>query len=108
MKKKLFILGVLLCSFNLYASWKSSPYVEVTQLYPADSGLIFFTTHADTTVSSCEGGKRFYLPLTDKNYNIKASVLIAAYMSKNKIFMTYDSSQPKSCAAVVNRFIVQR
>ena len=106
--KKVFILGALICSFNLFAAWKSSPYVEVTQLYPADSGLIFFTTHADTTVSSCEGGKRFYLPLTDKNYNIKASVLIAAYMSKKKIFMTYDSSQPKSCAAVVNRFIVQR
>lgn len=106
--KKLFVLYALFFSFHTNAAWKSSPYVEIVQLYPADSGLIFFTTHADTTVSSCEGGKRFYLPKTGENYNIKASVLIAAYMSKKKIFMTYDSSQPKSCAAVINRFIVQK
>jgi len=25
--KKVFILGALICSFNLFAAWKSSPYV---------------------------------------------------------------------------------
>ncbi|MBE0380407.1 hypothetical protein [Pseudoalteromonas prydzensis] len=104
---KFLLLLCLLSSFYLEsASWKDSPYVEVNKLYPFDDGLAFYTSYKDDNVALCDGGKRFYLPLTDKNYEVKASALLAAFMAKKKILIRYDLEQPKSCAAVVNRFLV--
>ena len=104
---KFLLLICLLLSFQLEAAtWKDSPYVEVNKLYPFDDGLAFYTSYKDENVALCDGGKRFYLPLTDKNYEVKASALLAAFMAKKKILIRYDLDQPKSCAAVVNRFLV--
>ena len=103
---KLIIMFLLLCSFSINAAWKSSPYLEILKVYPDDTGLIFFTSYSDTSVSTCDEGKRFYLPLDGKNYSVKASVLLSAYISKKKILFRYNSQQ-SGCAAIVNRFLVK-
>lgn len=89
------------------ATWKDSPYVEITKLYPYDGGLIFYTSHSDTTVSSCDGGTRFAIFDSSPNYQVKTSMLMAAFMANKKILFRYDSDQTKRCEASANRFIVQ-
>ena len=90
------------------ATWKDSPYVTINKMYPFDAGLIIYTSHADPTVSSCDNGTRFAIHYSDENYSVKASLLMAAFMSGKKVLLRYDSSQDKACEARVNRFIVNK
>ena len=108
MKKAIpFLLLSLACSAH-GATWKDSPYVEITKLYPTDGGMAFYTTYSDTSVSSCDSGTRFGILSTDENYEVKVSTLLAAFMAGKKVLLRYDSSQEKQCSAIINRFMVAR
>ena len=84
MKYMLFVLFLLFPIFTYSETWVNSPYVTINKVYPSDGGLAFFPDYSDATVSSCESGSRFVIPLTDVNYNVKASVLLAAFMAGKK------------------------
>jgi len=105
--KYFILLLYIVASVAQSAAWKDSPYIEIKRLYPHSDGLSFYPDYSDSNVSSCDGGTRFELVATDKNYNVKASALMAAYASGKKVLLRYDSSQPKRCAAIVDRFIVK-
>lgn len=105
--KKYITLVFLLASAAEGATWKDSPYVTIERLYPHSEGMAFYPDYSDKNVSSCDNGTRFNLVASDENYEVKVSVLMAAYMAGKKVLLRYDSSQPKQCAAVVDRFIVK-
>jgi hypothetical protein len=90
------------------ATWKESSYTDINQLYPVGTGMAFYTTYADASVSACDFGKRFIIPMTAENYGTKVSSLIAAFMANKKVLLRYDSDQPKACAAIVDRFIIAK
>lgn len=100
------LLGLTCTAHSI--TWKDSAYTEINHLYPVSSGLAFYTTYADASVSACDSGKRFIIPLTADNYDTKVSSLMAAFMANKKILLRYDSDQPRSCAAVVDRFLIAR
>ncbi|WP_299004285.1 hypothetical protein [uncultured Shewanella sp.] len=100
------VVGVV-CSMNAYAAWKSSEYVNIRTLYPFDKGLAFNTEHVDKALSLCDNGTRFFLSSEDKNYQVKASALMAAFMAKKQILIRYDEDQAPACEAKVNRFLVR-
>lgn len=107
--KSIFLLSLLILSFSSSAvTWKDSSYAEVTTLYPVDSGMAFYTNHSDTSVSSCDNGRRFIILEADSNYNAKVGALMAAFAAGKKVKLRYDADQPKTCAAKVNRFLVQK
>ena len=109
MKKCLLAIAVFasLSSPAFAARWKDSPYVEITKLYPHNSGFAFYTKYKDGTVSACDGGFRFEIPASAQNYDTKVSVIMAAFIAKKKILLRYDAEQTKVCAAVVDRFLVK-
>ncbi|WP_061032630.1 hypothetical protein [Vibrio splendidus] len=88
-------------------TWKKSPYIDIKHLYPHDSGLIVLVDYKDENVSSCDNGSRFSISITDKNYSLKASALVAAFSSNKKVSLIYDPQQSKQCDANINRFIVK-
>ncbi|MEM9102186.1 MAG: hypothetical protein AAGB12_07665 [Pseudomonadota bacterium] len=107
-KTVFFIVVSLFASFSVSAvTWKDSGYVEITQLYPYDGGLIVYPKYADTSVSSCDNGTRFAIYSTEPNYNVKASLLVAAFMANKKVNLRYDAEQPKICEPLINRFLVK-
>ena len=106
MKFVLFFIFVFFSTVTYSEAWIDSPYVTINKVYPSDGGLAFYPDYKDATVSACDSGSRFVIPLTDVNYNVKASVLLAAFMAGKKVLLRYDTDQVKACSAVVNRFIV--
>ncbi|WP_394201673.1 hypothetical protein [Marinagarivorans algicola] len=108
MKKMISIMLFLLSAFSFAEAEKSSPYVVIERLYPFDRGLIFYTSYADTQVSSCDSGKRFAVLLTHENYQVKASMLMAAFMAGKKISFRYDANHRRSCEVPISRFLVNK
>ncbi len=108
MKKMISIILCLLPAFSFAGTEKSSPYVVIDRLYPFGGGLIFYTSYADTEVSSCDGGKRFVVLSTHENYQVKASMLMAAFMAGKKISFRYDANHKRSCEAPASRFLVNK
>ncbi|HHF2890005.1 TPA: hypothetical protein ACVO0J_004854 [Vibrio diabolicus] len=107
MKKILaFTLLVLLAPTVYAVGWKWSGYVYIQKVYPSSDGLNFFPNYKDDSVSACDGGSRFILPLSTPNYEVKASALIAAFMANKKVTIAYNVKQTKSCSAIVDRFMV--
>lgn len=106
--KKICGLFVLFPMIAYGETWVDSPYVAINKIYPTDAGLAFHPDYKDTTVSSCDSGSRFIISLTAVNYNVKASVLLAAFMAGKKVLLRYDADQVKACSAVVSRFIVNK
>lgn len=90
----------------LAVTWKDSPYIEINTLYPFSGGLILLSSYADSSVSSCDSGKRFAIHKDDSNYQVKASMLMAAFMAGKKVKLRYDARQAKACEAKVDRFLV--
>lgn len=110
MKKTMISAGLaLITSMAAHSAttWKSSPWVNIKHLYPYDSGLIVIVDYKDENVSSCDNGARFGILITDKNYNVKASALMAAFSSQKKVLLRYDPQQTKQCEANINRFLVR-
>lgn len=100
------LLSIILCASANAADWKWSGYVSIYKIYPTSGGLSFFPNYKDNSVSSCDDGQRFTLPLSALNYEVKASSLISAFMANKKVTIAYDRKQVKSCSAIVDRFIV--
>lgn len=110
MKKSILLAGLaLMTSMAAYSAttWKSSPYVHIKHIYPYDSGLIVLVDYKDESVSSCDSGSRFSIYITDKNYSVKASALMAAFSSNKKVLLRYDPQQTRKCEANINRFLVK-
>ena len=81
----------------------SSP-TKITMLYPASDGLLFITEYSHPQ-ATCDNGKRFMIAMTNPNYDVLASSLLAAFYSGKTIRMNFVETGP-SCAVVVNRFFV--
>ena len=100
-----FISSLIAFSFMAEATI-TSEWTKITQLYPTASGLMFNTVYKNTDVSKCEGGTRFLLNPANADYQLQASVLIAAFMS-NKEVMLYIAEAPAACTGLVDRFRVK-
>lgn len=101
------IIGISLFVFSFIAEATiTSTWTKVTQLYPTSAGLMFNTEYKNTEVSSCEGGSRFLLNPKNVDYQVQASVLVAAFMG-NKEVLLYISDAPVACNGVVDRFRVK-
>lgn len=106
---KFIIFGWLLflSSISYADPWSSS--TKILQLYPAADGLIFITdSYSNTELSSCDGGKRFYISKNHANYQVMVSVLIAAFMADKEVSLNIDGEGLTSpvCYPSINRFFV--
>lgn len=63
----LFIIG------TANAGWTSS--TKITNLYPTQNTLTFLT-EVSIPGSTCDGGRRFHLPMSDPNYEVLSSALL--------------------------------
>jgi hypothetical protein len=83
--------------------WSGS--TKITLLYPASSGMIFNTTYANTSLSSCDSGKRWVVVATNANYKAMVATLTAAFIAGKNVNLNI-TVNPPACEAVVNRFLV--
>ena len=76
----------------------------ITILYPSSDALAFMTEYSHPQ-STCDNGKRFMISMSNPNYDVLASSLLAAFYSGKTIRMNFVETGP-SCAVEINRFYV--
>lgn len=97
----MFVLATASSAQDTQDVW--TDWTTLKELYPSANNLNFWA-NTSTEYSTCEGN-RFALIPTNPDYNVQASVLIAAFMAKKEVRMLI--LQTGSCAAQVERFRVR-
>ncbi|MDX3775831.1 hypothetical protein QE250_17105, partial [Chromatiaceae bacterium AAb-1] len=96
---KIFYLFLAIFSFNLWSVEIKSGWTKIEQLYPTSEGLAFITSYKNTEVSSCNDGGRFSLNPDNRDYNVQASALMAAFMGEKQVSL-YILQKPVQCYGV--------
>jgi hypothetical protein len=78
---------------------------KLTALYPATDGMYFNTVYANTALSSCDSGTRWFIAAGSPNYATLTAALMAAFMADKQVNLNINVVPPQ-CGAVVNRFVV--
>jgi hypothetical protein len=82
-----------------------SGYTKISYLYPASDGMYFNTVYANTSLSSCDSGTRWFIPTGFPNYNTLTAALIAAFLAGKQVNLNITVGPPQ-CGGSVNRFVV--
>ncbi len=99
------ILFLVLCmpvSVKAAEIWSGA--TKITAVYPTSDALAFMTEYSHPQ-STCDNSTRFMIAMSHPNYDVLASVLLAAFHSGKNIRLNFDQASP-SCAVAVNRFQV--
>lgn len=84
-----------------------TPKTKVAVLYPLTGGLIFLaSSYTDVANSTCDSGKRFFIPTTHPNYNTMVSLLTAAFMANKDVELVYTPPTTPQCGIEISRFKV--
>lgn len=98
----LFLLFCLPAGAGATEVW--SDQTVITALYPTSDTLLFNTEYSSPQ-STCDSGRRFAISMSNPNYDVLASALLAAFYSGKTIRMNFAETGPR-CAVTVNRFLV--
>ena len=98
----LFLLFYLPAGAGATEVW-SDP-TAITLLYPNSASLVFNTEYSHP-LSRCDNGTRFEISMTNPNYDVMVSSLLAAFYSGKTIRMNFVDAGPR-CAVIINRFFV--
>jgi hypothetical protein len=75
-------------------------------MYPAADGLYFISIYKNTSLSTCDGGGRWFIASSSPNYQVMVATLLTAFASGKQVNLNITVNNPQ-CAGVVNRFIVK-
>jgi hypothetical protein len=103
--KKFYVAILLLISCISNAATINSTQTSIAALYPTRDGLAFLTDSYSSTLSTCDGGKRFMLNKANLDYNAQASALIAAFMANKQVSLIIISDST-ACSPLIDRFWV--
>jgi hypothetical protein len=98
-------IAALLVGQNAFADELWSGSTRITALYPATYGMNFNTVYANTSLSTCDSGTRFFIEPTHSNYDAMVAAVIAAFISGKNVNLNITVNPPR-CEGVVNRFVV--
>lgn len=102
------VAGTLGClaAVQVHAAEVWSGDTRIEQMYPAADGMYFITTYKNTSLSTCDGGGRWYIAASSANYQVMVASLLTAFASGKQLNLNITVNTPQ-CAGVVNRFIVK-
>lgn len=80
----------------------------ITRIYPqATGGTAFLTAYSNSSVSTCDGGSRWLLPMAAPNYKAQVASLLLAFSQGLQVNLRVLDQAP-SCMPEVDRFTVDR
>ena len=107
----LIILMLMLSCVSMAETWKTWDEVHpslIKWVYPTDTTLVFYlVSKPKVNKTNCKG--QMYIEVTDDNYQMKASGILAAYMAGKEVEVIWDKdadSESAACHAHVSRFII--
>jgi len=86
-----------------------APQAAVSSIYPDGSGYAFIV-NVGSIGGTCSGSvtTRFFLPMTDPNYEAKVATLMTAFSLGAPVAVAYDDTTLGSCAVRADRIQVYR
>lgn len=88
----------------LHAEEFWSETTTIDQLYPTVDGVAFIVAYSNP-VSTCENGRRYFIPKGAENYQATIAALYLAFATGSGVQLHLFDQAP-SCAPVVDRFVV--
>lgn len=101
----LFFVSIGICSTAMSADWQWSPYVSVSNVYPAAEGLIVIPAGFTNPSNACP--TYFLIGLNDVNYQVKVASMLMAFAAGKTVAFAYDRSVT-ACESPIDRFVVQQ
>lgn len=100
----LLILGMLFTISAQADPWHG--YTKITHIYPHYSGLNFMVDSPLPEISTCDGGRRFFISKSHPNYDTMVATLMIAFSSNKSVYLNLETRDSPTCAPSINRFML--
>ncbi|GLX85932.1 hypothetical protein tloyanaT_21840 [Thalassotalea loyana] len=101
----LFSFGFLSCSVQC-GTWVNN--VKIEALYPTTAGLVFIVDAPNLSLSNCDGGRRYIIPMSHPNYDVLSSSLLLAFSMDKDTNINVDDVESPICQPTINRIYVKK
>ncbi|WNZ57002.1 hypothetical protein [Microbulbifer sp. JTAC008] len=97
----------LLASISISVSAETTEWLDADSLqefFPDDGGVNVVLDTVTSNYSSCNNGRRFYLPMTHPNYEVTSSTLLTSFASGKKVKLVIN--QTSACAPEIQKVVL--